>query len=140
MMFFFYQKINVLWNHTYTKEQYVNLFMNLDVVNIFNVDNTIDTAQVLLREAGFKYGYYGFDQNINDLLTWSFKNAFKNVSGFECRDFNTYANNYSAYSVISHLLESLMFRVMSQMHGQLLGSFTNFNIVLTYERLYVISY
>ena len=77
---------------------------------------------------------------LHDFLSWGIKHAFKEVTGFEPVG---YSNNFKLedlYQSCRYDFEKFIFTIVSVLGSLQLRTQLNFNLVLTYERLYVITY
>lgn len=77
---------------------------------------------------------------VHDFISWSIKKAFMDITGFHVDGFREDVLTESFYSIYKQDFESFMFDVSREMGNHLSKDSLSFNIVLTYDRLYCITY
>lgn len=75
----------------------------------------------------------------HDFIAWSFRRAYKVITGVECDGYFSTALNESVYSDVAYIAESYMFKVIHDMQNGYKPDH-RVSIVLTHERLIVIVY
>jgi hypothetical protein len=87
------------------------------------------------------YPIWGSDKHlVHDFFSWGVKKAFKDTTGFNVDDFKDDKVCQDIYNNYKHDFESFMFEAYREMGNHLFKESIRFNIVLTYDRLYIITY
>lgn len=73
-------------------------------------------------------------------LGWALQRAFLQMTGYEPDGFVSNQSMEDLYSLVSLSVERFMFAVINDLGPQNIKEHLRYNLVLTYERLYVITY
>lgn len=101
---------------------------------VFFMQNTVDNIRVSLPEIA------GNREVIHSLLSWGLKKAFGTMTGMVVDGFYSDPLCERAYEALRYDFESYMLGVITELGNHLFKENLRYNLVLTYERLYVISY
>lgn len=88
-----------------------------------------------------EYPLWGADKHlVHDFISWGVKKAFSDVTGYIVDGFKDDNLCQDLYNNYKSDFETFMFDVYREMGNHLFKESLRFNIVLTYDRLFIITY
>lgn len=107
-------------------------------VHVFSPTFIYGSLMSKLKE---EYPLWGQDKHlVHDFISWGVKKAFCDITGFNVDGFKEDKLCQDLYNNYKPDFETFMFDVYREMGNHLSKDSLRFNIVLTYDRLYIISY
>lgn len=107
-------------------------------IHIFNPQFLVESVKGKLIE---DCRYWNQEPHIlHDFFSWGIKKAFSDITGFAVDDFRDNPVCQNLYNNYKPDFEMFMFSAYREMGNYLFKDAFRFNLVLTHERLYVISY
>lgn len=121
------------------RESTRKMFPNLrEKIFIFSSQFIYENISIKLKE---DFSYIGYDKNLtHDFITWGIKKAFSNTTGFSVTDFKDNRVCQEIYNNYKREFEKFIFSIHREMGNYANQNSNRYNLVITYDNLYIITY
>lgn len=103
---------------------------------IYNPKLLYETVQKNIEE---EFSYYDKDF-VHNFISWGLKKSFIDLTGYRVDNFIFNETCEKVYAKYRNNFDRYMFSVVRDLGAHLFKEGLNFNLVLTYERFYIITY
>ena len=112
-------------------------FLN-ERIHVFTPQLTVENIKASLA---IDYPFIFNDWRVShEFISWGMKKSFRDITGIPPDGFRENINHQSIYGGCRFLFESFMLSVVRDLGFKNVQEHFSFNLVLTHERLYIISY
>lgn len=115
-------------------------FLN-EKIFVYNPKELLETLRTNLNlEYPFYFNIIDGNNIFHDFMSWALKKSFSEVTGIDPEGFMRNSFCESIYNEHRFVIETFMFNVVRELGRITMDRNIKFNLVLTYERLYIITF